>query len=174
MKVTERVTEFEGSEAEYEGLLRARMVIERERSQAVPAEIVPPTVVAVPGDAELDSEGSAELEKFIKRVLNRIPLSPGQREFFKVLYKAGDEGLFREELYKQMNRAPLEMAGLLGTLGRKIHATPGAQGAAQRLGIHPADRAGLVILCDCSPINGRQHYRQRPELKRVLESEGLV
>jgi hypothetical protein len=161
-----RVVEFDGSPEEYAEYLKLRA--EQQARQGMEPGAVSPLVPA------LDEFSRAELQKFIKRVLNRILIPQGQRDLYGVLYEAGDRGLSRNELIEKLQRSPAEVAGVVGTMGRRIHQTPGARGAAEALGILPADRAGLVIFFDLTPVSGQPHYRMRLELRLVLESEGLI
>lgn len=175
MRVTESNVEFDGSPEEYAEYLKLRA--EQQARQGMEPGAVSPSVAALDEfsrDGAPIDEASAELQKFIKRVLNRILIPQGQRDLYGVLYEAGDRGLSRNELIEKLQRSPAEVAGVVGTMGRRIHQTPGARGAAEALGILPADRAGLVIFFDLTPVSGQPHYRMRLELRLVLESEGLI
>ena len=59
-------------------------------------------------------------------VLTRMPVTTGQKQLYKALYDAGDEGLATHELIRVMGRRDSsDLAGVLGALGRRVNGTPG-------------------------------------------------
>jgi predicted transcriptional regulator len=65
------------------------------------------------------------LEDF-KRLLTRRHLPDGQRQLYRALYHAGEDGLSRDELVELMGRRDRnELAGVIGALGTRVNYTPG-------------------------------------------------
>ncbi len=114
------------------------------------------------GDGATDPEGESRVP-FIRRVLNRMPIPPGQLDLYRVLYGAGDRTLTGGELAANMGRPIDKLNGVLGALGRRVNETPGAKG-----------KEGICALLEVHNADGNWHYRMRPELRQALEEEGIV
>lgn len=67
--------------------------------------------------------------KVIRRILERSPsLAFGPQDLFRVLYKAGNNGLKYEDIADQMGRTSSQLSGVLGALGKRINNTTGVEG----------------------------------------------
>jgi predicted transcriptional regulator len=61
-----------------------------------------------------------------KRLLTRRHLPDGQRQLYRALYHAGEDGLSRDELVELMGRRDrTELGGVIGSLGTRVNYTPG-------------------------------------------------
>lgn len=111
------------------------------------------------GDGSPATEATAE---DFRRLLTRRPVPRGQKQLYKALYDAGDEGLSGEELVTVMGRRDSsDLSGVLGALGRRINGTPG-YGEEARPGIE------MVFTFEQLP-DGQWCYFLRPEMRAVLE-----
>ena len=102
----------------------------------------------------------------IRRVLKRIPITPGQQALYEALYKAGSNGLTQHALAAAMGRTEQELSGVLGALGRRINGTEG-------VALKPGD-LGISIFFDVKWVNDVWHYTMKPALREVLDDEGLI
>ena len=110
-----------------------------------------------------DNAGAVEAD--VERVLDRIPLSPGQLTLLRALYEAGEDGLWMSELAAATARSPRQVVGLLGGLGNRVMRTPG----------YPMEHhRGIGLLIDWRCVGREWHYRLLPMTRRVLERLGLV
>ena len=104
-------------------------------------------------------------EEFIRRVLHRMEIPPGQRELFKALYEAGEGGLPYPDLAQAIGREESQLNGVVGALGRRIKGT---------VGFDTSVKFPIEVFFDISKVDGRWVYRLRPELRKVLQEEHLV
>ena len=107
-----------------------------------------------------------QLHNTIRRVLKRIPITPGQQALYEALYKAGSKGLTQHELAAAMGRTEQELSGVLGALGRRINGTEGVS-------LKPGDLA-ISVFFDVEWTDSVWHYTMRPALREVLDDEGLI
>lgn len=95
-------------------------------------------------------------------VLICMPVTRGQKQFYKALYDAGEQGLATNELIRVMGRRDgSDLAGVLGALGRRVNGAPG-YGRSAGPGI------GMLFTWEPRP-DGQWQYRMRPELRQALE-----
>lgn len=111
-----------------------------------------------------------DVQEFIRRALNRMPLPDRQRDLFTALYEADGQQLSKSELEARLGRTPHELSGVLGALGRRIHGTTGSEQVAQQIGA----TASIETFLKISQINGKWYYSLRPELRELLESDGVI
>ena len=93
------------------------------------------------------------------RVLTRRVVPLGQRSLYRSLVESGPQGLTARELAVKMGREALELAGVMGALGRRINNTPG-YGATHDPG------TGMLLRWDGGKDGGR--YRLRSVLFQAL------
>ena len=122
----------------------------------------PPDDTVQPPDSTAQPPDAAERLSLIKRVLSRLPPSNGQRAVYRALYQAGDAGLTWPQLYEGTGRTNREMMGTLGTLGRRINETDGAE----RFGW-----PGIGLLLDIRRVDGDLCYRLQPFFRRALDED---
>lgn len=103
--------------------------------------------------------------ELMTRVLTRIPVPWGQRQLFRALYDAGENGLTGAELAELMGRRPDQLAGVLGALGHRINRT-----AARTDG----RVVGTDLILRWEQRNGEWTLRLRPEFREVLESDEVA
>ena len=97
------------------------------------------------------------------RLLTRIPVPRGQKQLYKALYDAGDNGLTHDELVEVMNRRDRrDIAGVLGALGRRVNGTPG-------YGEENQPASNMVIEWE-ELEDGQWRLRLRPEMRTALEA----
>jgi hypothetical protein len=100
----------------------------------------------------------------IQSVLTRRPVPPGQRQLYKALYEAGDEGLSMNDLAATMGRPIRQLAGVLGALGNRINGTERPE---------PDTNLGIGLMLRVESINGQWHYWLRPVFRELLEAPSL-
>lgn len=83
-------------------------------------------------DAPADSEGSRKCvtAEFARRMLTRCPLSDKQKIVLKTLKEAHPEWVSRDELCAENGWTPHQLAGLMGTFGKRTAHTEGYVGGA--------------------------------------------
>jgi hypothetical protein len=97
------------------------------------------------------------------RLLNRLPIKPGQQQVYKALYDAGETGLTVTELESITGRGKKDMPGIMGALGRRVNSTPG-------IGLDK--KPGICLLFKITKLDNGQgdwHYTMLPELREALE-----
>jgi hypothetical protein len=108
---------------------------------------------------------SEEADDFVRRVLRRMDIPPGQLDLYRALYQAGEAGLTRDELAQAMGRTPDKIDGVLGALGRRINGTPRPD---------MSKTPGITAFLGVQAASGTWRYWLLPTLRRVLEQEGIV
>lgn len=99
------------------------------------------------------------------RLLTRIPVPRGQRQLYKALYDAGDEGRLQDELVDVMGRRDRhDLSGVMGALGRRINGTPG-YGETHKPGT-------AMVFSFEKASDGQWRYRLLPEMRAALEDLG--
>ncbi len=110
------------------------------------------------------------VQEFMRRALNRMSLPDRQADLFRTLGDADGQQLSKPELEARMGRTPHELSGVLGALGRRIHGTPGSEQVGQQIGA----RAPIETFLKISQIQGKWYYSLRPELRELMESDGVI
>ncbi len=97
------------------------------------------------------------------RLLTHISVSRGQKQLYKALYDAGDEGLTKDALAAIMGRKNRNtVTGVIGALGKRINRT---------LGYGKAKKPGIEMIFTWKRTADRQWlYYLRPEMCKALES----
>lgn len=114
-----------------------------------------------PNDEQSEDSSEATAADY-RRLLTRISVPRGQKQLYKALYDAGDNGLSNNELVRVMDRRDRhDLTGVFGALGRRINNTAG-YGKQARPGI------GMVFTIRERP-DGQWQYILRPEMREVLE-----
>lgn len=108
-----------------------------------------------------DGEGKGR-DAIIRDVIRRRRVPEGQRQLYKALDKAGDQGLLKPKLAEAMGRTDKQLDGVLGALGKRIFGTKGTDGK------------GILLFLEISWADGTWNYRLRPEVREVLKAEGLI
>jgi hypothetical protein len=145
-----KVTTFEGTLEEYQAFLAAQ------RGFGGEGKVVTTTDYDLPG--------------FIQAVLTRIEMPEAQLSLYRAL-SAAREGLSRDELATQMKLSDASMvSGVLGALGRRINLTPRSKEIIDAMKVG----TGISIFMDTKKIDGRWHYRLRPEVHQVLRDQRIV
>jgi hypothetical protein len=99
----------------------------------------------------------------IRRLIERKPALPqGQKDLYRSLYLAGDQGASIPRLVTEMGRTESQIYGVLGALGRRINNTEGVEGA-----------PGIGFIFEYVRHVGSGEYpgwgwKMRPELREVL------
>jgi len=128
----------------------------------------------VPGFGPNGSDGNGQapqdLSQFVRAVLQRRGVPQGQKDLYKALAKAGDQGVPRDELPVRLGWTPYELSGVLGALGKRIHGTEGSEAVAKALGLGP----DITLFIDIRNLGGRSYWRLREEVRQVLSEEGLI
>lgn len=101
----------------------------------------------------------------IRKVLHRKPLSNGQKALFSILYNSIDQPINSRDLAKALSFTPIQFAGLMGALGKRIEGTEGSE-AFPRLGI------GLFF--EFQRSEGQIAYKLRPIVRQIFEEDGLI
>jgi hypothetical protein len=152
MKVS-RVT-FEGSVEEFQAVADLFHAQPEVRQPGIgPIDPPPPPLV--------------ERKEIIRRMLRRKAIPNGQRQLYKALYPAGDDGRTQEEIVEIIGRTVPQLNGILGALGRRVNGTPGV--VADANGSMPG--IGLIMTVS---VDRPWTYRLLPEFREVLDEEGLV
>ncbi len=159
MKVT--TVTFEGTPDEYREYLAATAAVAKDSM----------AVGDMAGRSEASSEPpSIDLQEFMHRALNRMPLPDMQVALFNALHDADGQQLTKSEIEARIGRTPQELSGVLGALGRRIRGTPGFAQVTQRMGV----TAPIEVFLEVRQVNGRLCYALRPELRRLLERDNTV
>jgi hypothetical protein len=119
---------------------------------------------AQPADGSPEQPNGSNAE-VIRRVLTRMQIPNGQIALYKALANADDGRLSASALAAAMGRTEQELSGVLGALGRRINGTEGVDQTT-----HP----GIGLFLGYTRENGEWHYRLRPEVRDVLEREGVI
>jgi hypothetical protein len=110
------------------------------------------------------ADPGSDLGDLIRLVLTRRDLSHGQRALLGALYQTND-GLFSDQLHRSIGCTPEQFSGVLGALGRRVGATPGASAAT---------RSGIEVFMYVRQIGGVWHYRLHPDARPICEELGLT
>lgn len=102
----------------------------------------------------------------IRRVLQRAPLPESARRLIGEVAAAREQGVARSDLRHALDLTDGELNGVLGTLGRRINATPD-------LHFQKGKGTSLALIFDIWNDNG-WHYRLKPDARPVLEDEGIL
>lgn len=148
MKIS-RLT-FEGSVEEYRAV--ASELFQDEAGPAV--------------DQTSERTAAAEIDA-MRQMLRRAPISDGQRELYRALYRAGRDRLTADDLAEAVGRTRDELNGVLGALGRRINSTALVDALA------PNSKPGVGLVFEVLN-DGGWRYALKPDFRRVLEEERLV
>jgi hypothetical protein len=100
----------------------------------------------------------------IRTMLKGRPLRPNHLALFRILGRAGSEGIEGQKLAAAMKLTRQQLTGVLGALGVRINSTDGL-----------GDKGGISIIIDIKAVNdGEWLYKMRPILQKALEAEGLI
>ncbi|MBN1668159.1 MAG: DUF262 domain-containing protein [Anaerolineales bacterium] len=141
---------------------RGRRLAEQAASLWAAPEDVTPVVAAQPEDVPAEVTEHSELQ-LVLNMLRRIGMPRGQKELYRILAEAGDEGISWEELCQQMGRSKGQMSGVLGALGRRINGTPGLD-----------DDRGIGHVVEIWNVGPTWRYRMKPVLRTALEIYGFL
>lgn len=159
MKVT--TVTFEGTPEEYREYLVATAAVTN----------ITATTNTTTGRSDAFADVSpVDVQEFMRRVINRMPLPDRQIALFRTLYDADGQQLTKSELEARMGRTPQELSGVLGALGRRIRGTPGSKQVTHQIGV----AVPIEVFLEISQINGKWCYTLRPELRQLLESENII
>lgn len=120
-------------------------------------------------DASADSEGSWKCvtTEFARRMLTRCPLSDNQKIVLKTLKEAHLELVSRDELIAATGyNTPYQLAGLMGSFGRRVADTEGYAGADTPI--------SCVFYTEWNDETGAWDYRLLETTLEALRLESLV
>ena len=140
---------FDGTSAEFEKIAHLFADSQARESASTPKE---------------ESVGGVEKE-FVLRILSRLPLSDNQKRVLQIIHETGDQYIGYSELAKGIKIEPSMLAGVLGTLGRRIKNTPG---------FPETEESPITLFFEYKYENGEWHYRMCPLLREVVEETGIV
>lgn len=100
----------------------------------------------------------------IVRVLKRKRIKKGQTALYKAFGHLGEGWISATKLASTMGIRKESLAGVLGALGRRINETRG---------VTKASHQGITLFMEYTQEDGEYSYRLRPEVRAVLEQQGL-
>jgi hypothetical protein len=145
-------TEFEGTPEEY---LQVHGALGGTSSNEPRPPNGPEATGAKPEEEEQPVEVTPE---FLLQAATRLPLSSNQRDVLRVVSAAKEPGISSEEIAQKVGLTRAQLAGVWGTLGRRLANTPG----------YP--KGGTSIGWKWDPHIHQNRYWALPVLRKVMAS----